>query len=62
MRPQDKVSTKIYRISILLAVVAIGIGAVAAYKQEYIIGGAMLFVLILQIHNILSYKRQHGKQ
>lgn len=58
---KEKVSKTIFITSIILAVIAMFAGIFALYKEEYIIGGGMLFVLILQIHNIISYKRQNGK-
>jgi len=58
---KEKVSKTIFTTSIILAIIALAAGIFAAYKEEYVIGGRMLFVLILQIHNIISYKRQNGK-
>lgn len=59
--PKEKVSKTIFIASIILAIIAIAAGITAVYMKEYVIGGGMLFVLILQIHNIISYKRQNGK-
>lgn len=58
---KEKVSKTIFITSIILAIIAMFAGIFVLYKEEYIIGGGMLFVLILQIHNIISYKRQNGK-
>lgn len=60
MKTKDIVSRKIFITSIVLAIVAIGVGAVAAYLKEYIIAGAMLFVLVLQVHNMILYKKKNG--
>ena len=58
---KEKVSKTIFITSIILAIIAMFAGIFALFKEVYIIGGGMLFVLILQIHNIISYKRQNGK-
>ncbi len=58
---KEKVSKAIFITSIILAIIAMAAGIAAVYMEEYVIGGGMLFVLILQIHNIISYKRQNGK-
>lgn len=60
MKSDDKVSKKVFIISIILGIISIGVGIYALVKEEYIIAVAMLFVLTLQAHNIFLYKQQHG--
>ncbi len=60
MKSDDKVSKKVFIISIILGIISIGVGVYALVKEEYIIAVAMLFVLTLQAHNIFLYKQQHG--
>ena len=52
---KEKVSKTIFITSIILAIIAMIAGIFALYKEEYIIGGCMLFVLISHIHNFISY-------
>lgn len=61
LNSDDKVSKKIFILSIILGIVAVGVGIYALVEEEYIIAVAMLFVLTLQAHNIFLYKQQHGK-
>ena len=60
MNTDNRVSKKVFILSIILAVVSVGVGVYALVKEEYIIAVAMLFVLTLQAHNIFLYKQQHG--
>lgn len=60
MKADDKVSKKVFILSIVLVVVAIIVGVAAIYMKDYVIGAAMLFVLLLQVRNIVLYKRQNG--
>lgn len=60
MKADDKVSKKVFIFSIVLVVVAIIVGVAAIYMKDYVIGAAMLFVLLLQVRNIVLYKRQNG--
>lgn len=61
MKADDRVSKKVFILSIILAIIAVGVGGVALYLEEYIIAVGMLFVLVLQAHNIIQYKQQHGE-
>lgn len=56
----NRVSKKVFILSIILGIVSVGVGVYALVKEEYIIAVAMLFVLTLQAHNIFLYKQQHG--
>ena len=60
MNTDNRVSKKVFILSIILAVVSVGVVVYALVKEEYIIAVAMLFVLTLQAHNIFLYKQQHG--
>lgn len=60
MNTDDRVSKKVFILSIILGIVSVGVGVYALVKEEYIIAVAMLFVLTLQAHNIFLYKQQHG--
>ncbi len=60
MKADDKVSKKVFIFSIVLVVIAIIVGVAAIYMKDYVIGAAMLFVLLLQVRNIVLYKRQNG--
>lgn len=60
MNTDNRVSKKVFILSIILGIVSVGVGIYALVKEEYIIAVAMLFVLTLQAHNIFLYKQQHG--
>ncbi len=60
MNTDNRVSKKVFILSIILGIVSVGVGVYALVKEEYIIAVAMLFVLTLQAHNIFLYKQQHG--
>ena len=60
MNTDNRVSKKVFILSIILGIISIGVGIYALVKEEYIIAVAMLFVLTLQAHNIFLYKQQHG--
>lgn len=60
MNTDNRVSKKVFILSITLGIVSVGVGIYALVKEEYIIAVAMLFVLTLQAHNIFLYKQQHG--
>lgn len=60
MNTDNRVSKKVFILSIILGIISIGVGIYALVKEEYIITVAMLFVLTLQAHNIFLYKQQHG--
>ena len=56
MNTDNRVSKKVFILSIILGIVSVGVGVYALVKEEYIIAVAMLFVLTLQAHNIFLYK------
>ena len=58
MKVDNHVSRKIYLTSIFLMVIAVIVGSYAAYREEYIILAAMVFVMVMQVDNILHYRRQ----
>lgn len=60
MNTDNRVSKKVFILSIILGIVSVSVGVYALVKEEYIIAVAMLFVLTLQAHNIFLYKQQHG--
>ena len=60
MNTDNRVSKKVFILSIILGIVSVGVGVYALVKEEYIIAVAMLFVLTPQAHNIFLYKQQHG--
>lgn len=60
MNTDNRVSKKVFILSIILGIISVGVGVYALVKEEYIIAVAMLFVLTLQAHNIFLYKQQHG--
>ncbi len=44
-------------LCILIGLVAVAVGVVAAYKEEYVIAVAMLLVAVWQIFNFRQWRR-----
>ena len=62
MKVDKHVSKRVFLFSIILLVLSVLLCTFAVFKEEYLIAFAMIVVMVLQVDNILTYRKQQNRK